>query len=85
MTARSCCSAAASGSPRLMSMLESDRRSGTGRPTWYVHGAENGRAHAMGEHARELAAKAPNVTVRTFYQRPRPRRTWPAATTTSAE
>jgi nitric oxide dioxygenase len=56
----------------LMSMLESIVRSGSGRPVWYVHGAENGRVHAMGEHARKLAAQAPNVTVRTFYHVPDP-------------
>ena len=56
----------------MMSMLESIVRSGSGRPVWYVHGAENGRVHAMGEHARELAAQAPNVTVRTFYNVPAP-------------
>ena len=56
----------------MMSMLESIVRSGSGRPVWYVHGAENGRVHAMGAHARELAAQAPNVTVRTFYNVPGP-------------
>ena len=56
----------------MVSMLESVVGSGGGRPVWYVHGAENGRVHAMGEHARELAAQAPNVTVRTFYDVPEP-------------
>jgi nitric oxide dioxygenase len=56
----------------MVSMLESLVRSGGGRPVWYVHGAENGRVHAMGAHARELAARAPNVTVRTFYKVPDP-------------
>jgi nitric oxide dioxygenase len=56
----------------MVSMLESLVRSGGGRPVWYVHGAENGRVHAMGAHARELAARAPNVTVRTFYNVPDP-------------
>ena len=41
-----------------------------GRPVWYIHGAENGRVHAMGGHVRELAAQARNVTVRTFYNVP---------------
>src|SRR5205085_10894441 len=50
----------------MMSMLEVIVASGSGRPTWYVHGAENGRMHAMGAHARELAPKARNVTARTF-------------------
>jgi nitric oxide dioxygenase len=56
----------------MMSMLETIVRSGSGRPTWYIHGAENGRMHAMGEHARELASQARNVTVRTFYNKPDP-------------
>src|SRR3954468_21184791 len=56
----------------MMSMLEAIVASGSGRPTWYVHGAENGRMHAMGAHARELAAKARNVTVWTFYNAPDP-------------
>src|SRR5690348_6071072 len=38
----------------------------------YIHGAENGRVHAMGKHARELASQARNVTVRTFYNAPDP-------------
>jgi nitric oxide dioxygenase len=56
----------------MMSMLESIVRSGSGRPAWYIHAAENGRVHAMGEHARELAAQGSNVTVRTFYNSPDP-------------
>jgi nitric oxide dioxygenase len=56
----------------MMSMLETIVRSGSGQPVWYVHGAENGRVHAMGAHARALAAQAPNVTVRTFYNVPSP-------------
>jgi ferredoxin-NADP reductase len=35
-----------------------------------IHGAENGRVHAMGAHVRELAAQAHNVTARTFYNVP---------------
>ena len=56
----------------MMSMLETIAWSGRGRPTWYIHGAENGRLHAMGEHARELASQARNITVRTFYNVPDP-------------
>jgi len=56
----------------MMSMLEIIARSGGGRPTWYIHGAENGRVHAMGERARELASQASNITVRTFYNAPDP-------------
>ena len=56
----------------MVSMLESIVRSGTGRPVWYVHGAENGRVHALGEHVRTLASQARNVTVQTFYNAPQP-------------
>jgi nitric oxide dioxygenase len=54
----------------MMSMLETIVRSGSSRPTWYIHGAENGRIHAMGGHARELASQVRNVSVRTFYNMP---------------
>jgi nitric oxide dioxygenase len=56
----------------MVSILEHVVRSGSGRPLWYIHGAENGRAHAMGAHVRELAAHARNITVRTFYNVPDP-------------
>jgi nitric oxide dioxygenase len=56
----------------MMSMLETIAQSGGRRPTWYIHGAENGRMHAMGEHAREVASQASNITVRTFYNAPDP-------------
>ena len=56
----------------MMSMLEAIMRSGSGRPTWYVHGTQNGRLHAMGKHARELAEQARNVRVFTFYNVPDP-------------
>ena len=54
----------------MMSMLESIVQSGGGRPVWYVHGARDKRVHAMGDHARELAAQGRNVTVRTYYEAP---------------
>jgi nitric oxide dioxygenase len=54
----------------MMSMLETIARSGSGRLVWYIHGAENGRVHAMGEHARALASQARNITVSTFYNTP---------------
>jgi nitric oxide dioxygenase len=57
----------------VLSMLEQIVHSGSDRPTWYIHGAENGRVHAMREHVRELASRAPNVTVRTLYNVPEPR------------
>ena len=54
----------------MMSMLESIVQSGSGRPVWFVHGAHDGRVHAMRDHARDLAAKGQNVTVRTYYEAP---------------
>jgi nitric oxide dioxygenase len=54
----------------MVSMLEAIVRSGSGRPTWFVHGAENGRVHAMREHVRALAGGAQGVTLRTFYNKP---------------
>jgi nitric oxide dioxygenase len=60
----------------MMSMLETIAQSGGGpgggRPVWYIHGAENSRVHAMGQHARELASQVSNITVRTFYNTPDP-------------
>lgn len=54
----------------MMSMLESIAQSGDGRPVWYIHGARDKRVHAMGDHARDLAAQARNVTVRAYYEAP---------------
>jgi nitric oxide dioxygenase len=54
----------------MVSMLEEIAQTGSGRPTWFIHGARDGRAHAMGPHVRALAARAPNVTVRTYYEAP---------------
>jgi nitric oxide dioxygenase len=56
----------------MVSILEHVVRTGSGRPLWYIHGAENGRMHAMGAHVRELAQQAQNITVRTFYNVPEP-------------
>lgn len=56
----------------LVSMLEHIVRSGSLRSTWFIHGAENRRVHAMGQHVRDLAAGAKNVTVRFFYNAPEP-------------
>jgi nitric oxide dioxygenase len=54
----------------MVSMLEHIVRSGSSRPTWYIHGAENRRVHAMRDHVRELASKSRDVIVRTFYNAP---------------
>jgi nitric oxide dioxygenase len=51
----------------MVSMLEA--LVGSGRPTWFVHGARSGRVHAMREHVREQASKAKDVIVRTYYEK----------------
>jgi ferredoxin-NADP reductase len=37
---------------------------------WFIHGARNGREHAMGEHVRRLAREHDNVHVHICYSRP---------------
>jgi len=54
----------------MMSMLEAIAETTPDRPTWYIHGALNGRFHAMRDHARALAARNANVRLRTFYAEP---------------
>ncbi|KQT78327.1 NO-inducible flavohemoprotein [Methylobacterium sp. Leaf466] len=54
----------------MLSMLETLVQSGDARPVWYVHGALNGRVHAMREHVRALAARSGNVRLQTFYASP---------------
>ncbi|MHC1998894.1 NO-inducible flavohemoprotein [Methylobacterium sp. CM6241] len=54
----------------MLSMLETLVETGADRPVWYVHGSISGRFHAMREHVRGLAARAPNIGVRTFYAVP---------------
>lgn len=39
-------------------------------PVWFIHGARNGRVHAMRDHVRNLAAPGKNVAVRTYYETP---------------
>lgn len=45
----------------MVSMLNAIVDAGSQRPVWYIHGARNGREHAMGAHVRHLAAKHNNV------------------------
>jgi nitric oxide dioxygenase len=53
----------------MVSMLEAIVQAGHGRATWFIHGARNGRVHAMRDHIREKAQTG-NVVVRTYYQTP---------------
>ncbi len=56
----------------LISMLNAIVEAGAGRPTWFVHGARNGREHAMGAHVRRVADTNDNVRVHIRYSRPEP-------------
>lgn len=60
------------GQTPMVSMLEALVESRSGRPVWFVHGALNGRVHALRDHVRDLAARAPNVHLTTVYAAPEP-------------
>ena len=42
------------------------------RRTYFIHGAQNGRAHAFGDHIRNLAAEHENLTAHVRFSRPGP-------------
>ncbi|ACB24583.1 MULTISPECIES: NO-inducible flavohemoprotein [Methylobacterium] len=54
----------------MLSMLAAIEAEAPGRPTWYVHGALNGRVHAMRGAASAAASGNANIRVRTFYAQP---------------
>ena len=54
----------------MVSMLETIAATTPARPTWFVHGALNGRVHAMRDHARSLAAGRDTIRLKTFYAEP---------------
>jgi len=54
----------------MISMLNAIVASGVERPVWFIHGARNGREHAMGRHLRHLARDRDNVHVHVCYSRP---------------
>ena len=54
----------------MMSMLETIARTTPERPTWYVHGTQNGRVHAMRKHVNALVADNANIQVQTFFAEP---------------
>ncbi len=56
----------------LVSMLHELVVSGDSRRVWFVHGARDGRHHALADEVRGLAARAPNVRLHVAYSRPRP-------------
>jgi nitric oxide dioxygenase len=54
----------------MMSMLEAISAATPERPCWYIHGALNGRVHAMGDRMRRLAARATGIHTYIFYSAP---------------
>jgi len=56
----------------LISMTNAAVQRGSKRPVWFIHGARNGREHAMGAHVRRLAQENENVHVHIRYSRPDP-------------
>jgi ferredoxin-NADP reductase/predicted pyridoxine 5'-phosphate oxidase superfamily flavin-nucleotide-binding protein len=56
----------------LVSMLHELVGSGDRRRVWFVHGARDGRHHALADEVAGLAARAPDVRLHVAYSRPRP-------------
>lgn len=54
----------------MVSMLETIATEAPARPTFWIHGALNGRVHAMRDHVRDLGARAGGVRATTFYAEP---------------
>ena len=56
----------------MVSMLTAIVESGSQCQTWFIHGARNGREHAMGELVRRLAEAHDHVHAHIRYSRPSP-------------
>ena len=54
----------------MVSMLNAVVTGGSDRPVWFIHGARNGREHAMGSHVRGIAAAHDNIHAHVVYSRP---------------
>ena len=54
----------------MVSMMNTIVQSGTGRPVWFIHGARNGREHAMGMHVRQMVETNENVHAHIRYSQP---------------
>lgn len=55
----------------MISMIESVARGASGTQTFYVHGTRDSASHAMGAHVRSLAADRSDISISTFYSRPK--------------
>ena len=56
----------------MISMAKAVVRRDSKRPVWFIHGAGNGREHAMGKHVRRLAKGHENMHLHIRYSRPDP-------------
>jgi nitric oxide dioxygenase len=56
----------------MVSMLETLVQERAALPTWYVHGTQNGRVHAMSGRIRELQAANEEIRTARFYAEPGP-------------
>jgi len=56
----------------LVSMLNAIVESDSKRPTWFIHGARNGREHALGIHVRALTKESEDLNVHIRYSKPMP-------------
>ena len=54
----------------MISMLETIAATAPERPTWYVHGAQNERTHAMRDRVQRLVAGNGNLRAQTFHAEP---------------
>lgn len=54
----------------MMAMLHGLQGDNSRRTVWFVHGARNGRQHALGEEARSLINRRENTHLRVFYSSP---------------
>lgn len=54
----------------MVSMLAAIADEMPERPTWYVHGALNGRVHALRDATAAAASGRAHIRVRTFYAQP---------------
>ena len=56
----------------MISMMNAIVRSGSRRPVWFIHGARNGREHAMRQHVRMIAEQNDNFHAHIRYSDPDP-------------
>ena len=54
----------------MMSMLEAISATTPERPTWHIHGALNGRVHAMAARMRQLTTQTKGIRTHIFYAAP---------------